>query len=56
MNAQGEEEDVWQDNGILNSDSTHFIGHNYFFDNCSANEALSDINKRILSLNHLTLI
>ena len=57
MNAQGEEEDVWQDNGILNSNLTHFIGHNCFLsDNYSANEALSEINKLILSLNHLTSI
>ena len=56
MNAQGEEEDVWQENGILNSNSTHFIGHNHFFDDYSANEALSEINKMILSFNHLTLI
>ena len=47
------EEDVWQDSIILNSDLTHFIGHNHFSsDNYSAYE-LNEITKRILSLNHL---
>ena len=45
-------EDVWQDSIILNCDLTHFIGSS---DHYSAYE-LSEINIKILSLNHLQYV